>query len=254
METHAHHIHKAPGNKFWHFFFEFFMLFLAVSAGFYAENLREEIKYEKEIQSNMRSLLTDLKTDVAYFNSTLAANEFACSAADSLIALLNGDRANTAEIYYLARIITANFNYYLSNQKTFDQMKFSGALKLIKPRNLLDSISDYYAAIPWLESHSNIVRMKVDEIHLANSELFNAFVFEKMMHIEYTDFKQAFTEINKPEGNPALLTNDFKKINDVALRYHYFYSSIKFYDKTASQTIGKGKRLIELIKEEYHLE
>jgi hypothetical protein len=32
METHAHHLHKAPGNKFRHFFFEFLILFLAVAA------------------------------------------------------------------------------------------------------------------------------------------------------------------------------------------------------------------------------
>ncbi|MCX6221180.1 MAG: hypothetical protein NTZ69_09330 [Bacteroidia bacterium] len=30
METHAHHLHKVPGNKFWHYFYEFLMLFLAV--------------------------------------------------------------------------------------------------------------------------------------------------------------------------------------------------------------------------------
>src|SRR5262245_43676916 len=39
METHAHHLHKAPGKKWTHFFFAFFMLILAVFAGFLAENL-----------------------------------------------------------------------------------------------------------------------------------------------------------------------------------------------------------------------
>jgi hypothetical protein len=32
METHAHHLHKAPGNKFRHFFFEFLMLFFVAYA------------------------------------------------------------------------------------------------------------------------------------------------------------------------------------------------------------------------------
>ena len=254
METHGHHLHKAPGNKFWHFFFEFFMLFLAVSAGFYAENLREEIRYEKEIQSDMRSLLADLKSDVIYFNSTIAANEYACTTADSLITLLNGDRKNTNEIYYLARTTTANFGYFYSIQKTFEQMKFSGSLKRIFPRSLLDSISDYYAGIPWLENHSVLIRMKVDAIHLGNSELFNALVFEKMMQIKFGDFQHSFTSINRPDGNPPLLTNDFNKINNVALNYHYFYSSMKFYNSTASKTSQKGMRLINLVKREYHIE
>jgi len=38
METHAHHLHKAPGKKWTHYLFEFFMLFLAVFCGFLAEN------------------------------------------------------------------------------------------------------------------------------------------------------------------------------------------------------------------------
>ena len=27
METHAHHLHKAPGKKLWHYLFEFLMCF-----------------------------------------------------------------------------------------------------------------------------------------------------------------------------------------------------------------------------------
>jgi hypothetical protein len=41
METHAHHLHKASGEKIWHYFFEFLMLFLAVFSGFLTENFRE---------------------------------------------------------------------------------------------------------------------------------------------------------------------------------------------------------------------
>ena len=43
METHAEHLHHAPGKKIRHYFFEFLMLFLAVFCGFIAENWREQI-------------------------------------------------------------------------------------------------------------------------------------------------------------------------------------------------------------------
>src|SRR6266487_1581243 len=49
METHAHHLHHAPGKNFWHYFYEFLMLFLAVFCGFLAENQREHmIEHQKE--------------------------------------------------------------------------------------------------------------------------------------------------------------------------------------------------------------
>ena len=44
METHAYHLHRAPGKKIWHYFFEFLMLFLAVFCGFIAENWREQLR------------------------------------------------------------------------------------------------------------------------------------------------------------------------------------------------------------------
>src|SRR5678816_3815911 len=49
MDTHAHHLHKAPGKKWTHYLFEFFMLFHAVFCGFLAENIREhKIERDKE--------------------------------------------------------------------------------------------------------------------------------------------------------------------------------------------------------------
>jgi hypothetical protein len=35
MVTHAHHLHKAPGNKFWHFFLNSLCCFLPCSADFW---------------------------------------------------------------------------------------------------------------------------------------------------------------------------------------------------------------------------
>jgi hypothetical protein len=254
METHAHHLHKAPGKNFWHYFFEFLMLFLAISLGFYAETLRENIKNKKEIQEDMQSIVADLSYDSRYFDSLIARNEYSCSMTDSLVRLLSRDRSNTSDIYYVARTVTANFGYFFSNAKTFDQMKSSGMLRHIRPRKILDSIANYYSSIQWLSNQTELVRMKVDGIHLGNSQLFNGFVFENMMQIDYGNFQRGIISIKKPDGNPPLLTNDIEKINDVVTRYHYFFSTTKFYDKTASQVSQEAKRLIGLIKNEYHQE
>lgn len=251
MEIHAHtHTER---KKWHHYFWEFFMLFLAVTLGFLVENFREDLKNKREIHSDMQSIVADLKSDVVYFDSVITRNDYACSITDSLLTLLDNDHSNTSNIYYLARTVTANFGYFYSNAKTFEQMKSSGALKLISPRALLDSIADYYSSMQWLTNQAELMRMKIDVIHQGNSELFNTFVFQKMMHIDYGNFQGGLTTINRPEGNPALLTNDFNKINDVALRYHYLYSTIKFYDKTAALLTQRAERLIDLIKKEYHL-
>lgn len=52
METHGQHLHKAPSQGWKHYVFEFFMLFLAVFAGFLAENQREHF-VEKKRKNNL---------------------------------------------------------------------------------------------------------------------------------------------------------------------------------------------------------
>ena len=55
METHAHELHKASGRGWKHYVNEFLILFLALSLGFFVENLREynvERHREKEFIKN----------------------------------------------------------------------------------------------------------------------------------------------------------------------------------------------------------
>src|SRR5438876_2708680 len=84
METHAHHLHKAPGKKWTHYIFEFLMLFLAVFAGFLAENWREHfVEREKETQY-MKSLVSDLENDTANLNAGFPLKEERLKAIDSV--------------------------------------------------------------------------------------------------------------------------------------------------------------------------
>src|SRR6188474_3118634 len=110
MEVHAH-THTAR-KKWTHYFWEFLMLFLAVSLGFYAENLREGFLHKKEVNTHLNSLISDLQTDILLFDSVIDRNGYGAQMADSLIELLHSDITNTADIYLAARSVTANLGYY----------------------------------------------------------------------------------------------------------------------------------------------
>ena len=49
MEVH-HHLHQGK-NKWREYFRKFLMLFLAVSLGFYAENIREDTIHEAQVKT-----------------------------------------------------------------------------------------------------------------------------------------------------------------------------------------------------------
>src|SRR6187549_3425843 len=223
MEVHAH-THTAR-KKWTHYFWEFLMLFLAVSLGFYAENTREGILHKKEVKTQLNSMLSDLQSDITLFDSVTDRNSYGAKMADTLVELLHSDITNTSEIYYAARTVTANLGYYYTNSKSYDQLKTAGLLRYIKNKELLDSIGSYYVSFQWLANQIDLLRLKIDEIHKGNARLFDSYVFQQMIGTRITGATSLGgqrTIISKPAVNPDLLSTDAKDINTVSLNYHYY--------------------------------
>ena len=61
MEVHHHPDLHHKSKKWKEYFLEFLMIFLAVTTGFIAENLREHIKDNSEIRNDMQSMVADLQ-------------------------------------------------------------------------------------------------------------------------------------------------------------------------------------------------
>src|SRR5215469_2541629 len=148
METHAHHLHKAPGKSFGHYFFEFLMLFLAVFCGFLAENIREHYVDMRKEKEYMHSLLQDLHADVREMDTTLKVGTMSTEKLDSLIYMLNekDPDENAQTIYRLApgagRVVGMSFS-----DRTSSQLKNSGSMRLVRNSNLSDSIEYYWEEI-----------------------------------------------------------------------------------------------------------
>ena len=253
MEVHHHPDLHHKRKHFKEYFLEFLMIFIAVTLGFFAESYREHIKDNEEIHENIQSVLADLESDVAHFNANLDVNIYGYSAADSLISLLHSDISHTQQIYFYARATTANVGFFYTNSKTFDQMKAAGMLKLIHPRKLLDSLGFYYVTFQLLLEQDDVVRHENDNVHKGNYLLFDSYVFSKMK-VVFDSINRSHTIVQPPPGHPALLSTDYKDVNEVALNYYYLSASAKFDCRAAEAQKKLALRLIELIKKEYHLE
>ena len=86
MEVHAH-THTAR-KKWTHYFWEFLMLFLAVTLGFFVENQREHYVEAIREKKYIQSLVADLMSDTASFSNSLNKNRQTIRAFDSVIHLL----------------------------------------------------------------------------------------------------------------------------------------------------------------------
>ena len=106
MEVHAHS--HTPGKKWTHYFWEFFMLFLAVTASFLVENQREHyVEHQREKQF-IHSLIIDVELDTANLNRIISGRAERSHMLDSLTFLINSpDRdKHSRDIYFFGRHIT----------------------------------------------------------------------------------------------------------------------------------------------------
>src|ERR1044071_6512436 len=105
MEVH-HHSHT-DRKKWHHYFWEFLMLFLAVTLGFFVENQREHFVEKKREKEYIHSMMDDLKLDTSGFRDDNAVRETAIKMYDSVILLLNKRNRSPVDqqrLYYLARM------------------------------------------------------------------------------------------------------------------------------------------------------
>ena len=248
MEVHAHT--HTPRKKWTHYFWEFLMLFLAVFCGFMAENIREHQIERKREKQYIQSLLQDLKQDTTFLNFALGLHDKGCKMIDTLILLLKSkDRNQSAgKIYFLARSIPFNDIPIVILDKTFDQLKSSGTLRLIHNVSILDSISAYYGFYKFMSQAALPMEARNrQELFLGLEKLFDMKVFQDMAHSENPLVPEF------PLSEPTLLSNDEGIINSVCARYHFMYSTRKVIQNETKRLNAAAKRLIMLLKKEYHL-
>jgi hypothetical protein len=144
METHANHLHHAPGKKIWHYFYEFLMLFLAVFCGFLAENFREH-KVEKErSEQYIFSLYEDLKADTAELSKDINYDEQKLLALNTMYTCYDTIQKNnkaTSCLWNLVAKSQANRRFLITD-RTLNQLANAGGYRLLRMEDA-DSIISY---------------------------------------------------------------------------------------------------------------
>jgi hypothetical protein len=133
MEVHTHT--HTPRKKWTHYFWEFFMLFLAVTAGFLVENEREHYVEHLREKQFISSLLVDVKLDTTNLNRIISARDLREKMFDSLTILINRpDRGKyTRDIYFFGRHITRLSRIvFIYNDKDHATVKKLRRLKINK--------------------------------------------------------------------------------------------------------------------------
>ena len=254
MEVH-HHSHLASGEthtprkKWAHYFWEFLMLFLAVFCGFLAEyKLEHTIEHNKEKQF-ITTMVEDLKSDTAQLTDNIIYKKNREKMLDSLIMRLSKpDYENYGkDIYYYARNVTRP-HYFSPNDRTLQQLKNSGALRLIRKLSVSDSIMYYDQQLRYLVTLSEDERSIRDNFREVIGSVFDGKVLYSQ--IDSTDF----VNYSMPDGNPSLVLQDAVSINRVISAAQYLKSVLRGVRVRQERIKNTATQLLLFLQKEYHLE
>jgi len=247
MDTQAESLHNAPGKKFLHFFFEFFMLFLAVFFGFMAENFREHRVEREREREYMQAFVYDLENDIVNLKDGFPIKDYRLAAIDSVFLYFE----NNPDATQVPRLVVRNMvrslwgKYYRRNSTTIDQLKNAGGMRLIHHKNVADSIAAYdhvwLRAEFWRDSY-----LRDQE---RGKELLAKLVNPHGLISTYRSNSSGSYLSPSADGQPVKLNPAW--LNEY-LNFLYYQKQTTIQDKTVHQGIEKSaERLIELLKNEY---
>ena len=250
MEVH-HHSHTVPmaiGRKKWtHYFWEFLMLFLAVTLGFFLENQGEPFVEHRREKQYVRSFLGDLKSDLVQLDSLVKQRMKRKKDIDSLSSILSTPDPDVyaKQIYYFSRPLTIAYQFF-RNERTIHQLKNGGNLRLIRKEDVSDAIMLYDHHVRWTDLVANREQEYILEYVKRTEELFDTRIFNKMRTGRF-DFKM-------PEEQEVHLLKSDRQSIQLFLNKIHFLSSVNDYHLMVYQQLQNlAEQAKEVIEKEYSI-
>jgi hypothetical protein len=248
MDVHHHSKSEKNGKHLKEYVFEFFMLFLAVTAGFYAENIREKFVERHKEHEYMVTLVGDLQQDSEHLSIAIAQLQSVIPGLDSLARLYYSPQLNDSVqlcMYDLnlrhLKLIPLTFS-----DRTSSQLKNSGSLRLVKNKQVTDALFNYWQQIDYFNYVSPL-----NENFRRNARELSFKIFDLG---EY-DLDRGFNTSSIRHANPQLFTTDKTLLHEYTNYVWAYRTTLNLYYYPPIQKLQmQAKNLIELIKKEYEIE
>jgi len=251
MEVHTHT--HTPRKKWTHYFWEFLMLFLAVFCGFLAEyQLEHKIERDREKQYIL-SMIKELEADTAQINDVLQ-DSIRVRGIDSLARYINTHdlkNIDTRLLYYYKRKYLSNVSEMNFSKNTLSQLKNAGNMRLIRKRNVVDSLNNLDNMISEAEKQMELVYYHYQFHKLHEAEIFNEwYLYSDSASNRYFSNEQEF--LNQTIA-PPLLTKEYHQLVKYANLASQWRGFVRNYHRMLKENYKFSSELIGFIKKEYHL-
>jgi hypothetical protein len=240
----VHHPHHPTHKKKWsEYFLEFFMLFFAVTLGFFAENKREEMAENHREKQYMQRLYEDLKKDTSMLNSLEAYDNLQIKKIDTVNTIILNNVWNDSTLTYIYRANLKTLeNVRLSlNERTAAQLKNSGGMRMIENQEISNKISEYWELSEIIKNFG----LGIEELKI------------KARDKSYSIFDQRYyinTAVGEVKNHPKLMTYDKYALTEYANRLNHIMNSMKnVRTPFITKLNDKAKEILIDLKKEYNL-
>ena len=247
MEVHHHpHVEK---KGFKEYFLEFVMIFLAVTLGFIAENIRENIVNRDKEKHYIENIIGDLKTDTANITLSVHLQNLLLNKMDEVlkIPIEKLDNLSMQDTLYKNLVpFYASSWIFVQNNNTVTQLKNAGGFNVFTNQKAVDSISAvYYYYDSWIKINTDLYIKSNEKTNDIATQLIR--LPESILSFDDT------THILTPIDNKIVIQHN-------VILFEQMYSNIRFQKgelivciETEKEYFQKVERLLKLLQSEYDL-
>jgi hypothetical protein len=248
LEVHHHpDLHHKP-KKWKEYFLEFLMIFLAVTMGFIAENIREHITNRSKEKEYIRGFIRNVEDDTANLRQIISFDNIQVNGIDSFLHLRHSDMKldrNRKFFYSLANHNLYKSAPFISNNATLQQLKSTGDYRLIENDHVVDSLSKYDMDIQGISGETNYYSDYFREILSRLDDLTDMSIYGDTSYIKNGIFtSKPFPELGTDSNQLRIL---FNKVFD----FRIITSS--YANNMLKPELDNATRLISFLKKKYNI-
>jgi hypothetical protein len=225
---------------------EIVLVVIGILIALQINNWNEQQNERKIERQYMQNMLEDLRDDLIIYENFQKRNDEIYTLVDSIVTGLKASdrKEHVSELSYWTRMVTIKWMIIHPVERTYEQMKSSGHLRLVKDKSVANGISNYYNSLKEFDGYNEAGMLWAEDYVEALGKIFDAEILLKILR-----------ERKMQEAKPSdMLTEDTITLNQLMNSLQYFNGALNLGEAVSEGKQQTAQNLISLIQKTYSLD
>lgn len=244
--------HSTQRKKWNEYFIDFIMLFVAVTLGFYAENVRDQQTEKNREISYLKNVHEDLLVDIDRFERVISNNNYRLHIYDSLHMEMNKTNPGLPSLYFYIRNLALRTTFE-SSHLGLDQIKSSGGFRLIQNAKIISGIQDYEVLLNGTMKLEEVRERSLEQLRFKMAIIFDANTLYQMTKNQdlLIGNNNPLTRFKRPTNAAPFVVGDRENLNELINLVNMGLNTNLYLNIRYNELIAIAKDLDAAITAEY---